>query len=430
MSYGNQDSAIKRIAFRIIGILFGIVLGAALIEVSAIAWLYFENYRYEPADKLFESMQNVYVRGVTRSANCRYIDTLFPHPYLAFVHHGNPPCGIPNVNNAGLFNDDLPVVKRPDRFTILLTGGSVASQLAQNEPSGPRFLEEELNKHYVSPNGKPFLVLVGGDGAWKEPQPFILFALYASAVDGVVSLEGGNERFLFVPGTESRLEKPASNFLAVNPFAADENFGDAAIGYLMGRIAGALAEAPILGHSHAVYLIVRGIEAAAKGHGNLKSSKRTTLDSLFAMPEEIRKDPDKLFAVQLGLYRKYMSMTEAIAKNQGVKSAYFMAPVPAYGKELSEEEKRAVGDLSYGPRYRRMVDGMMKLRDEGVPVYDLGEVFKDVRQQIYADDSGHMLRTENNDSRGNRIMAAKMAETIAAAWDLKSKDAKKAEGFH
>jgi hypothetical protein len=418
MSQNWSGSAVKRVVFRIISVVLGILLGATLIEVSAIGWLYLQEYRYEPASKLFERTQNAYVRGVTRTANCRYIDTLFPHPYVAFVHHGNPPCGIPNVNNAGLFNDDLPVVKRTDRFSILLVGGSLAAQLAQNQPWPPRFLEEELNNRYISPNGKPFLVLGGGDGAWKQPQPFILFSLYASALDGVVSLEGGNERFWFVPGTESRLEKPGSNFLAVNPFAADENFGDAAIGYLMGRVAGALAEAPILGQSHAVYLIVRGIEAAAKGHGNLKSSKKTTLDSLFAMPEEIRKDPDKLFAVQLGLYQKYMKMTEAIARNQGVKSAYFLAPVPAFGKELSEEEKRVVGDLSYGPLYRRMVDGMMTLREEGVPVFDLGEVFKDVHERVYADESGHMQRTKDHDSLGNRIMAARMAETIAATWGL------------
>src|SRR4030095_13851149 len=88
-------------------------------------------------------------------------------------------------------------------------------------------------KKYVSPNGKPWLVLNGGDGAWQEPQPFILFALYASSVVAVVNLGGFNEPYFFWPGAGERLERPLSNFIEVNPFVADENFGDAAIGWGM-----------------------------------------------------------------------------------------------------------------------------------------------------------------------------------------------------
>ena len=152
-----------------------------MIEVTAIAWLYFEDGRYTPAAELFERTQNTYVRDATKGTACRYIDNLYPHPYVAFVHHANPPCGIPWVNNVGLFGPDFPTIKPADRYVVMLIGGSVASQLAQNEaPPAPRYLEEELNKKYVSPNGKPWMVLNGGDGAWKEPQPFILFSLYAS----------------------------------------------------------------------------------------------------------------------------------------------------------------------------------------------------------------------------------------------------------
>jgi len=47
------------------------------------------------------------------------------------------------------------------------------------------------------------------------------------------------------PGTQERLERPLSNFIDVNPFVADENFGDAAIGWVIGRIAGSLQRAKI-----------------------------------------------------------------------------------------------------------------------------------------------------------------------------------------
>src|SRR5579864_592744 len=219
----------KRRIFAGITTLIGIILALAAVEVTATVWLIIEDGHYTPADELFQRTQNTYVRDLTRGKDCRYVDTLYPHPYVAFVHHGNPPCGLANINNVGLFNDDFPTVKRTDRYTILLVGGSVASQMAQNwGPPAPHYLELALNKGYVSPNGKPFLVLDGGDGAWKEPQSFILFSLYASSVDAVVTLDGYNEHYMFEPGTSERLERPLSNFEDVNPFVANENFGDAA----------------------------------------------------------------------------------------------------------------------------------------------------------------------------------------------------------
>ena len=166
---------IKRRLFGVISAVIGIALSLAAVEGLAILWMMVEDGRYTPAAELFERTQNTYVRDLTRGTNCRYVDTLYPHPYVGFVHHANRPCGLKNINNVGLFNDDYPLLKRPDRFTILLTGGSVAGQLAQLDPwPAPRYLEEELNNEYESPNGQPFWVLNGGDGAWKQPQPFIL----------------------------------------------------------------------------------------------------------------------------------------------------------------------------------------------------------------------------------------------------------------
>ena len=260
----------KQRIFGWISALFGIVLALAAIEIAAIAWLYLEDGRYTPAAQLFERTQNTYLRDATKGTTCRYVDTLYPHPYVGFVHHANPPCGQPWVNNIGLYGPDYPTVRNPERYTVILSGGSVASQLAQNSaPPAPRYLEEELNKKYVSPNGKPWLVLNGGDGAWKEPQPFILFALYASSVDAVVNLGGFNEHYFFWPGAEERLERPLSNFIEVNPFVADENFGDAAIGWVMGRLAGSLAAMPVLGQPRRLHGRARH-RAGGQGPGRLQ----------------------------------------------------------------------------------------------------------------------------------------------------------------
>ena len=404
-----------------ISTLIGIVFALALIELTATVWLYLEDGHYTPASELFERTQNTYVRDLTKGSACRYVDTLFPHPYLAFVHSGNPPCGLSNVNNIGLFNANFPAVKPADRYVILLTGGSVASQLGQNwAPPAPHYLEEELNKHYVSPTGKPFLVLNGGDGAWKEPQQLILFSLYATSVDAVVTLDGYNEHYDFRPKTDHRMEAPASNFLEVNPFAADENFGDAAVGYVIGRLAGVLANNPILRHSHAAYMVIRGIENVAKSKDRFKSTRRTTLTGFFALPKEISNDADKLFALQLGLYQKYERGIDVVARDNNVKSAYFLQPVPAWGKTLSEEEKKVVGDLSYGGIYRRIVAGMLALRERGLAVYDLGDLLKDEKGTFYADDI-HFIRQPDGESPGYRLMAARMGQLLAETWSLRQK---------
>ncbi len=412
----------KQRIFSLISILLGIVFALALIEVSAIAWLYVEDGRYTPAAELFERTQNTYVRDTTKGTACRYVDTLYPHPYVAFVHHANPPCGLPWVNNVGLFGPDFPTVKPKDYYVVMLIGGSVASQLAQNQkPPAPRYLEEELNNKYVSPNGKPWMVLNGGDGAWKEPQPFILFSLYANSVDAMISLGGFNEHYAFRPYSTERLEAPASNFLEVNPFVADENFGDAAIGWVMGRIAGSLALNPILGQSHAAYLVIRGIEAAAKGKDSFKSTKRTTIPGMFALPQDIRGNADRVFAVQLGLYQKYLRAEEVVAHDNGVKSAYFFQPVPAWGKTLTEEEKRVVGDLSYGDLYRRIVTGMMTLRERGLAMFDLGDIFMDEKGSIYADHIHYLRYGRADESHGNRLMAARIGELLSQTWGLQRK---------
>ncbi len=412
----------KRRIFGWIATLIGIVVALAVVEVTAIVWLYLEDGHYTSAEELFDRTQNTYVRDLTKGTKCRYIDTLFPHPYLAFVHHGNPPCGLPQTNNIGLLGPDFPTVKPADRYVLLVTGGSVASQLVQNWPApAPHYLEEELNKNYVSPNGKPWLVLNGGDGAWKQPQQLILFSLYATSVDAVVTVDGYNEHYLFFPNVTERLERPLSNFLDVNPFVADENFGDAATGWVIGRVAGALATIPVLGRSHAAYMIIRGIESVAKSKDNFKSTKRTTLASLFAMPPEIVKDYDREFAVQLDLYQKYTRAIEAIAKDQGVKSAYFLQPVPPYGKVLTEQEKQSVGDISYGPVYRKVVAGMMTLRDRGLPIYDLGDLLKDEKGTFYADDVHFIRDKDSGESPGYRMMAARVAKNLAETWGLKPK---------
>ena len=293
--------------------------------------------------------------NATKGSACRYVDTLFPHPYLAFVHHANPPCGLPMVNNVGPLGHYFPAVKRTDRYVVLVTGGSVASQLVGTPISrgsegeqpavGPNFLQRELNQHYVSPNGKPFLVLNGGDGAEA-----------AAAVHPVLHVRQRGRRRC----RARRLQRALS--------VQSRNRGDArtAVQYVPrgGSLRGRrefrrrrdrlgngptfriLAQNPIPGIPMPPIWSCEASRRWPRARTTSSRASWTTLNSIFAMPKEICEDNNKAFALQLEHYRKYARGIDIMAKDHGVKSVFFLQPIPAIGKMLTEEEKRVVGDLS------------------------------------------------------------------------------------
>jgi hypothetical protein len=110
-----------------------------------------------------------------------------------------------------------------------------------------------------------------------------------------------------------------------------------------------------------------------------------------------------------------------VAHDNGVKTAYFFQPAPAWGKTLTEEEKRVVGDLSYGELYRRIVTGMMTLREHGLPMYDLGDIFVNEKGSIYADHIHYLRYGREYESRGYRLMAARIGVLLAETWGLQRK---------
>ena len=157
-------------------------------------------------------------------------------------------------------------------------------------------------------------------------------------------------------------------------------------------------------------MIIRGIEAVAKGKDVFKSTQEDdAAPASSPCREEIRKDHDQAFAVQLALYQKYERGIEAVAKDNGVKTAYFLQPVPAYGKTLTEEEKRVAGDLAYRDLYRKIVAGMMTLRDQGLPIYDLGDIFEGREGHDLRRPHPFHPRRRAATARGYRLMATRMA---------------------
>jgi hypothetical protein len=59
-----------------------------------------EDGHFTSATELFERMQTTFVRD-TAHASCRYVDRVYPHPYVGFVHHGNAAARPPTSTMSG-----------------------------------------------------------------------------------------------------------------------------------------------------------------------------------------------------------------------------------------------------------------------------------------------------------------------------------------
>jgi len=411
--------ALRQASLKFAALGVGLVVALVGLEILSTAWLTIRDGRYTPAKELFATSRNTYIQDITGSggSNCRYIDTMFPHPYLAFVHHRDDPCGVPSANDIGVLGDDYPVARNPERYVILLAGGSVASQLGQlTQPGRRSFLEEELNHSYTSPTGKPFQVLNGGVGAWKQPQQLILMAIYGDFIDAVVTLDGYNEQHLIKPGLKSRFEMPAVNYLGVNPIVTRDGFGSLAWSWFMGRISGWLGMG-LTSYSHAAYLLASALEPKPADHDDGFGAR--TYSAMMSLPDDITNTPAVYMDWQIAQYAKYIRMMDVTARDFGIKSMFFLQPVPAVDKILTAEERRGTPDLKYGERYIEIVRRLLALRERNIEVRSLLNVFQDEKETIYSDDI-HPKR-ELMDSRGYSLMAARMAHDMASTWGWRTK---------
>jgi hypothetical protein len=320
---------------------------------------------------------------------------------------------MPYVNNVGLFERDFPSTRPDDQFVVLLTGGSVAAQFGWSVDGGPCYLERFLNDRFISPTGKPFVVLDGADGAWKQPQQTILFLLYADAVHAVVTLDGFNEHYMLE--SASRFEYPANNFHQVNPLVSQQ-FSDMMGQWATGRLRSIAASNAILSTSQAAYTFVSALETLAARRAASRPKPKTTIESVFARPSNWTSEQQKKWAI--GQYQKYMLAMTAIAEQNGVLSAHFIQPAPAIGKPLSDDEKRVVGDLKYGPLYAEMTEELVSLTQRGTPTISLLDIFAGDTQTLYGDPI-HLHREVSGRSAGYERLADRMARELGALWRLR-----------
>ncbi len=403
-----------------------IVLNLALICVSLAAALLLSEFivrhsnftdkdRAIGAKTLFGSYENTYTRKqleeVRGTENCSWSDTLVIHPYLGWVHRSSGPCSSSNINNRGFpSRRDMPLLKDPEFFSILIVGGSVASQFAGGSWNNGIWLEEVLNKNYKSPNGKPFRVLMGAFGAWKYPTQNIAVTMFGDVADAVVALDGYNES-LSMP-----LDSPDLN--QVRRISVDAIDRSMWISFrTVRRWRDLCVNNSVLKNSYLALLVMRvGIMHVM----NTEVSNREWAGDKVLRPQlpfEFSKSDATKY--NKNRFKHYVRLLNGEAKTLGLKFAHFLQPVPDIAKKLTAEEI-AHEHFATEKTYTPFMEASDELSREGIASYSLVQVFSGVDETIYGDEI-HCAFDNKGDSRGYEIIADAMAKQLAKTWNLRMK---------
>lgn len=422
----------KAFLFGLVALVIGVIVALILLEVGSTLYLTIKDHKFISAHDRYEAADHPWFQGImsrpTSTYYCQHIYTLFPHPYLGWVYHGNPPCGYPkSINNIGLHRHDFPPPRYKDKYVVLFTGGSVAEYVGggnqQYVGAGlhPPYLERSLNAHWVAPNGKPFLVLQAAAGGWKQPQQAIMVMLYADRVDAIVTLDGANEwNRAHIPVGE-RFEYPFLSFEQVNPLA-NEDFKTVVAQWVLANIVTFFRTTYPFNHSSAAFIVADRLDRIAEAEPQTSKHWRTTVQSIFAAPKDWTGHDYWTHGIQQ--YEKYIRDMHGMAQIYHDKEAYFLQPVIAVDKQLSPREQRIMTpeDLkSYHDSYIELTNDVLGLRKDGIPLYSILDVFENHPETIYADPVHSLWDDRLGEAPGYTLIANRMAAILAKAWHLKAK---------
>jgi hypothetical protein len=341
---------------------------------------------------------------------CSWSDMFRSHPFLGYVKHPAPPCADRGVNNRGFRGPDYPLEKQPGTFTLMVTGGSVAEEQMGFDP-GITELEKDLNAHYSVDGITHFKVLVGAMAAWRQPEQFIVFSLYNQLIDGVLTIDGYNEHFIFLPPIGSQLETPPDPFR----FRSIDDVVDvkkASYATLDGALFRWQIESPILAHSRLLYFVVSHLRARFRSLAVQAADRPNGSVRMWGLPSAPPWSEEKRFGYNLDRYRRYIEMMNFIARGYHIRTLHLIQPVPAIDKQLTPEELEVVGNLGYRDLYQRMVDRLLDLRKQGIPIYSVLDLFKTEKRTVYIDPVHY-----NGDGRG--LMETRILHELEEHWGFK-----------
>jgi hypothetical protein len=351
------------------------------------------------------------------------------HPLFGFTY--NRAQFANSANNFGFIEqEDFPYQAKPGEFVVGIFGGSFAQGLKYRDAyraTADGILE------LVKPHGyETVKILSFAQGNYRQPITLFTFLYYCRTVDLAIFIEGYNE-LAGLPDDQrdARPNRPV-DFPSWNIYEALAK-PSLDMGALVTRIEidqirakqrnllAAVSRAPwrysMLAH---VYWQIRHNAWEREAARSSDALTATTSDD-FGLIDYGSKSTTDIVADYFEEYAARIRAAWLIGQANGVPVFHFLQPNQYYegSKAFSEVERQtALGRMDdpgsakinrYYPRLREM---SARLRDEGIPAYDLTMLFADNSETLYKDSCCHM-----ND-RGMELVAEAVVRHIAESGHL------------
>jgi hypothetical protein len=337
------------------------------------------------------------------------------HPYVGFVEKPRAESSVRRlrdgravpVSRFGYIDDKEPIfARRPDRVIIAILGGSVACHFAIN---GSHRLDEELS---ASPefNGKELVFVNLALGGYKQPQQLMTLGYLLSLgaeFDLALNIDGFNEVALYELENSSRHIFPAfPRSWQVRISSADPDVLVTTAGLLANEeqrndLASWYCRAP-LRYSVLCNLAWevkdRQLGRAADGIiTNYYRSQGGRHPYFITGPPAEFAGRAKLYEHLTSIWANSSTLLNGLCRSKGIRYYHFLQPnqYVAGSKPMGDDEKRVA--IAADHPYRRAVETgypllIKKGRDlarEGVPFFDLTQVFAGHSEALYNDDCCH-----------------------------------------
>jgi len=412
-------SKLRKVGFYLILVVFAFVAALFVGELGVTVYHIVRDGKYISPGERLAAERNAYVEAARAHTprTCGSGDSLIAHPYLAYVQTGLGPCGFGYANSKSLLGKEFPDRPRPRTGIILVTGGSVAAQFVGYDRKIESPLERILNAEFTGDRFNRFIVLNGGRGAWKQPNQYIFFGLYADILTGVITLDGFNEHYMI--NSRRRFEEPASLYFQVvqrqDPRVTTAPLTMAALKLDTDLYRFASRHA-IFHVSNLAYFVVDAVRRTLRRYASHTAKLsilaeddwvKASYAQMFALYDKMTPEESKIWSLRQ--YAKYIRLIHAGAEALRIKSLFLIQPIPGLGKPLTEHE-RIFAQGTDRKLYKEMTDHVVALREQfGIPVYSLLDVFQDTKEEIYKDHA-HVNQL------GDEIMARRVADLIAEVW--------------
>jgi len=390
-------------------IAINMILMIVLSELLFTAYYYIKDRQYiSVSEKLAQEKSSFEVEKQQTIPCNKYNNVLAPHPYLTFIHISRPECNS-YANNTGHRGPDVPLIKNPKDYVVMILGGSVANQLFQ-------FKHEEIEVFFQKKHpDKNVIILNGSLEGWKQPQQLFMLQMYGEVIDAAISIEGFNEMiFNRRLDYELRFDTPfLPGYRKANAgFLSDSERG---VIWLNGELFDLINNHALLRQSKTAYFISSEIRKHLEKNivrkndlDSLQEGSLQHLDKIFSLPKDWDLDKRRNYAINQ--YIKYLSLMNATANQYHIKLAIFLQPAPAIGKPLTDDERKLTDDLGYKDDYLLFEREILKQKNT-LPVYSLLQAFKDEKESIYKDGIHY-----REDSPGPTLVMNQIYKQIQASW--------------